>query len=95
MTSPRDLMGVDLPVPDHTALSRRAQIWKPAATQKHPAEEDGLLHVLIDSTGLIYGAGQWLEDKHGTRARRTWHKLHHLVDRMGQDAYDALLKKRV
>ncbi len=81
MTSLRDLMGLDLPVPDHTTLSRRAQIWEPAATQKHRAEEDGPLHVLVDSTGLkIYGAGQWLEDKHGTRARRTWRKLHLALD---------------
>lgn len=24
----------------------------------------------------VYGAGQWLEDKHGARSRRTWRKLH-------------------
>jgi len=29
------------------------------------------LHVLIDSTGLqVYGAGQWLEAKHGAKSRR-------------------------
>jgi hypothetical protein len=37
--------------------------------------------VLIDSTGLqIYGAGQWLEAKHGAKSRRTWRKLHMAVD---------------
>jgi transposase len=41
----------------------------------------GPLHVLIDSTGLqIYGAGQWLEAKHGAKSRRTWRKLHLAVD---------------
>lgn len=31
----------------------------------------GPLHVLVDSTGLqIFGAGQWLEDKHGGKSRR-------------------------
>jgi len=41
----------------------------------------GPLHVLIDSTGLqIYGAGQWLEAKHGATSRRTWRKLHLAVD---------------
>jgi hypothetical protein len=41
----------------------------------------GPLHVLIDSTGLqIYGAGQWLEAKHGMKSRRTWRKLHLAVD---------------
>ena len=37
----------------------------------------GPLHVLIDSTGLqVYGVGQWLEAKHGTKSCRTWRKLH-------------------
>ncbi|MEA2729578.1 MAG: hypothetical protein QOF70_4053 [Acetobacteraceae bacterium] len=41
----------------------------------------GPLHVLIDSTCLqVYGAGQWLEAKHGARSRRTWRKLHLAVD---------------
>ena len=41
----------------------------------------GRLHVLIDSTGLqVYGAGQWLEAKHGAKSRRTWRKLHLAVD---------------
>jgi len=41
----------------------------------------GPLHVLIDSTGLqVYGAGQWLEAKHGVKSRRTWRKLHLAVD---------------
>jgi hypothetical protein len=36
---------------------------------------------LIDSTGLqVYGAGQWLEAKHGAQSRRTWSKLHLAVD---------------
>jgi len=42
---------------------------------------DGPIHVLIDSTGLkIYGAGQWLEEKHGTKSRRGWRKLHLAVN---------------
>jgi hypothetical protein len=41
----------------------------------------GPLHVLIDSTGLqVYGAGQWLETKHGAKSRRQWRKLHLAVD---------------
>jgi hypothetical protein len=41
----------------------------------------GPLHVLIGSTGLqVYGAGQWLEAKHGAKSRRTWRKLHLAVD---------------
>ena len=32
----------------------------------------GPVHLLIHSTGLkVYGAGEWLQEKHGARARRT------------------------
>jgi len=42
---------------------------------------DGPIHLLIDSTGLkVFGAGEWLQEKHGTKARRTWKKLHLAVD---------------
>jgi hypothetical protein len=41
----------------------------------------GALHVLIDSTELqVYGAGQWLEAKHGATSRRKWRKLQLAVD---------------
>jgi hypothetical protein len=37
--------------------------------------------LLIDNTGLqVYGAGQWLEAKHGVKSRRKWRKLHLAVD---------------
>ncbi|WP_420408073.1 IS5 family transposase [Hoeflea sp.] len=82
LSSVLDMMGLDLPVPDHTTLSRRARTWKPSARgndRQHVA--DGPVHVLVDSTGLkIYGAGQWLEEKHGTKSRRGWRKLHLAVD---------------
>jgi len=42
---------------------------------------DGPIHMLIDSTGLkVFGAGEWLQEKHGTKARRAWRKLHLSVD---------------
>ena len=42
---------------------------------------DGPLQVLIDSTGLrVFGAGRWLEEKHGAKSRSTWRKLHLAVD---------------
>lgn len=73
------LIGVALPVPGHTTLSRRAQTWKPSA--KRRASPGAPLHVLVDSTGLkIYGTGQWLEEKHGAKSRRGWRKLHLALD---------------
>lgn len=75
-----DLLGLQLPVPDHTTLSRRAQKWERPAG-KLLSMPDGQIHVLIDSTGLkIYGTGQWLEARHGTRSRRNWRKLYLAVN---------------
>ncbi len=37
--------------------------------------------MVIDATGLkVYGAGEWLVEKHGERGRRSWRKLHLAVD---------------
>ena len=59
-------------------MSRRAASLPVIASGPLP---DGPLHVLIDSTGLaVYGAGQWLEEKHGRKSRRGWRKLHLAVD---------------
>ena len=39
------------------------------------------MHRLVDSTGLkLCGAGEWLAEKHDTRKRRPWRKLHLGVD---------------
>ena len=78
MTSVLTLMDLTLSAPDYTTVSCRAMTLPviQSATVPH-----GPLHVLIDSTGLqIYGAGQWLEAKHGAKACRTWRKLHLAVD---------------
>jgi hypothetical protein len=35
------------------------------------------VHLLVDSTGLkLCGRGEWLEEKHGTKRRRSWKVLH-------------------
>src|SRR3954453_13308653 len=67
------LLGLDLPVPDHSTLSRRA------ATLEVPRPRAGgaPVHLLVDSTGLrLCGPGEWLEEKHGTKRRRAWRVLH-------------------
>ena len=50
------------------------------------------MHLLVDSTGLkLCGSGEWLLEKHGTRTRRSWRKLHIAVDAdTGQIAAAAL-----
>ena len=45
------------------------------------ASSGGPVHLLVDSTGLrLCGPGEWLIEKHGTRRRRSWRKLHIGVD---------------
>jgi hypothetical protein len=72
------LLGLDLAVPDHSTLSRRAEtleLPRPCASSRGP------VHLLADSTGLrLCGPGEWLSEKHGTRRRRAWRKLHIGVD---------------
>ena len=78
MASVIALMGLAISVPDHTAVSRRAVTLPVAHAKRVP---QGPLQVLIGSAGLqVYGAGQWLEAKHGAKSRRTWRKLHLAVD---------------
>jgi transposase len=73
------LLGLDLPVPDHSTLSRRAETLEvPQPGTRRDAEP---LHLLVDSTGLkLCGPGEWLIEKHGTRRRRSWRTLHLGVD---------------
>ena len=68
------LLGVDLAVPDHSTISRRAKsVHIPAI----PRQSAGPIHLLVDSTGLKhYGPGEWLVAKHGTQRHRAWKKLH-------------------
>ncbi len=71
------LLGLDLAVPDHSTLSRRAE------TLEVPRSRPGTapVHLLVDSTGLkLCGSGEWLLEKHGTQTRRAWRKLHIGVD---------------
>ena len=72
------LLGLDLAVPDHSTLSRRAETL---AVPRPCSYSRGPVHLLVDSTGLrLCGPGEWLVEKHGTRRRRSWRKLHIGVD---------------
>jgi hypothetical protein len=73
-----DLLGLDLPVPDHTTFSRRSVDLGVATALKNAS---GPVHVVIDSTGLkVFGTGEWQLEKHGGKPRRSWRKLHLAVD---------------
>jgi Transposase DDE domain len=79
------LLGLDLPVPDHTTLSRRAatlEVPRPRSSSRTDAGNGAEpVHLLVDSTGLkLCGSGEWLIEKHGTKTRRSWKMLHLGVD---------------
>ena len=54
-----ELMGLDLPVPDHSTLSRRAKTLAVA-----PQAASGPVHLLVDSTGVKLS---------GMAGRKAWH----------------------
>jgi hypothetical protein len=67
------MLGVGLPVPDHTTLSRRGKGLEVVL----PKKASGHIDIVMDSTGLkIYGEGEWKVRMHGKSKRRTWRKLH-------------------
>lgn len=67
------MMMLNLPVPDHTTLSKRGKDLK----VNLPKKTNQKLNIVMDSTGLkIYGEGEWKVRQHGVSKRRTWRKLH-------------------
>jgi hypothetical protein len=74
---------VDLPIPDHSTLSRRCgklDVPLPRVLPKGP------LNILVDSTGIkVYGEGEWKVRQHGIGKRRTWLKLHVAIDADSQE----------
>lgn len=73
-----EMMQVDLPVPDHTTLSRRMAKLEVRLPIK---PKEAARHVVCDSTGVkVYGEGEWKVRQHGVAKRRTWRKLHLCVD---------------
>jgi hypothetical protein len=60
------VLGLDLPVPDFSTLSRRAQSLELPA---QPRATGGPIHLLVDMK--LSGPGEWLVEKHGTSKRRS------------------------
>ena len=72
------LLGLEVAVPDHTTFARRSPgLALAAALARAQAASGGPGQGVIDATGLkVYGAGEWLVEKHGERGRRReWRKL--------------------
>ena len=80
------LLGTDLSAPHYSTLSRRAA----SLDVKLPRVSTGPLHLAVDSTGVkLYGEGEWKVRTHGADKRRTWRKLHLLIDHTTHEAVAA------
>ena len=64
------LLEVDLPIPDHTTLSRR--LHRLGAIQFHCRNPHQPMHLLIDSTGISIHVGH----RRKPPRNRAWRKLH-------------------
>ncbi len=69
-----ELLKIDLPIPDHTTLSRRLKNLSDIQFRRLPTDRP--IHVLIDSTGLRIHVG-YMQNPPRNRA---WRKLHLAVD---------------
>ncbi len=77
------LLGAGMPAPHYSTLSRRAATLE----VKLPRLSKGPLHLAVDSTGVkLYGEGEWKVRLHGKEKRRTWRKLHLMIDHTTQEA---------
>ncbi len=78
-----ELMKLELPVPDHSTLSRRMAALEVRLPIK---ASNSARHSVCDSTGVkVYGEGEWKVRTHGVSKRRTWRKLHLQIDEATQE----------
>jgi hypothetical protein len=75
LSSVFQLLGLNLPVPDHTTISRRGKLLGKVVFA--PPKDNGPIHLLIDSTGLKIHVGHLRKPP----KQRAWRKLHLAVDR--------------
>jgi hypothetical protein len=86
------LLGVKVPAPDYTALSRRARHLQ-LDLSAHAGKK--IAHLVIDPAGLkLYGEGEWRVRMRGWTRHRTWRKLHLCVDASTQQVAAALLTNK-
>ncbi len=68
------MLGLNLPIPSYSQISRRAKNLKKSLgklSRRLPTD------LVFDSTGLkVYGEGEWKVRQHGASKRRTWRKFH-------------------
>lgn len=78
------MMGLNLPVPSYSQISRRAKSLHKQINRL--VQDKKARHIIFDSTGLkVYGEGEWKMKVHGKTKRRTWRKFHIGIDAETQD----------
>jgi len=83
------LMGLALPTPHYSTLSRRQVGLELAQPRLRKSEA---LHLVVDSTGCkVYGEGEWKVRVHGKSKHRTWRKLHLGVNEQSGEIVAAVL----
>ena len=74
------LMGLALPCPDHTPLSRRNATVE--IRRLDPRWSSGSVDLIVDSTGLkVCVQGEWHSQKYGEKKRNSWKNIHLGVDK--------------
>ena len=77
------LANLDWALPDYTTPCRRQ---KTLAVHMRYRRADGLLNLLVDSTGIKFiGDGEWQARKHCVQGRRQWRKVHLAIDTATSD----------
>lgn len=73
------MLGIqDSRIPDYSSICKRSKTLNVSLKVQN---KRGALNVIVDSTGLkVYGEGEWKVKKHGISKRRTWRKLHVMID---------------
>jgi hypothetical protein len=78
MNSLARVMKAGITIPDFSSIAKRSIVFPRQILSK--AKEAGCI-VIVDSTGLkVYGKDEWHQEKHAVPARRTWRRLHLVVD---------------
>jgi hypothetical protein len=77
------MLGVNLPVPSYSQISRRSAALGKVLVQLSKRRPTDLV---FDSTGFkVYGEGEWKVRQHGSDKRRIWRKLHVALDPHSQE----------
>lgn len=77
-------MGIPLTCPHYSVLSRRHKELRSLALPRQGSKK--ALFALVDSTGLkVYGQGEWRVKLYRASQRRTWRKLHLVIDPVSQE----------